>query len=298
MSRRFVTLDVFTSKRLTGNPLAVVLDCDGLDAVAMQAIAREFNLPETVFVLPPSDAVSRARLRIFTPGREIPFAGHPTVGTAVLLGLLDGCGSTELVLEEGVGPVHCEITHINGEGGQARFEVPQQPTPLAMIEDAAEMAAALSLTLDDLGCNGFAPATWSAGNAITFVPLRGRDAVERARVDSSRWEQGFPANERPIAYVFCSETVDSGHHFHARMFAPAFGVPEDPATGSAAAAFAGMLAKDANLADGAHDFAIEQGYEMGRPSVMYLDLTMRGGVLEGAFVGGEAVRVLQGMIDA
>jgi trans-2,3-dihydro-3-hydroxyanthranilate isomerase len=298
MPRRFVTLDVFTSHRLTGNPLAVVLDCDGLDAAVMQAISREFNLPETVFVFPPSNPGARARLRIFTPGREIPFAGHPTVGTAVLLSLLDGDGATEFVLEENVGPVRCEVARIDSERGRAKFDVPQQPAQGAAIENAADIAAALGLTADDLGCEGLAPATWSAGNPITFVPVRGLGAVRRARVDSARWEQGFPASTRPIAYLFCTETVDKEHHFHARMFAPAFGVPEDPATGSAAAAFAGMLAKDATLADGAHHFAIEQGCEMGRPSVMHLDLTMRGGKLQAASVGGEAVRVLQGTIDA
>ena len=297
MPRRFVTMDVFTSKRLTGNPLGIVLDCDGLDPATMQAIAREFNLPETVFVFPPADAGSRARLRIFTPGREIQFAGHPTVGTAVLLGLLDG-KAAEMVLEEAVGPVRCEVERVDGERGRAKFDVPQEPRQLALIEDAADMAAALTLTLDDLGCGGFAPATWSAGNAITFLPVRGLDAVRRARIDSARWEQGFPANERPIAYVFCNETVDKDHHFHARMFSPAFGVPEDPATGSAVAAFAGMLAKDGGLADGEHHFAIEQGYEMGRQSVMHLDLTIREGKLTTAVVGGDAVRVLQGTIDA
>ncbi|MPZ58373.1 MAG: PhzF family phenazine biosynthesis isomerase [Rhizobiales bacterium] len=298
MLRRFVTLDVFTSRRLTGNPLAVVLDSDGLDTAAMQAIAREFNLPETVFALPPSNPGARARLRIFTPGREIPFAGHPTVGTAVLLGVLEANGATELVLEETIGPVRCEVERIDGERGRARFDVPQQPAPGDEIKDAADIAAALCLTLDDLGCDGFVPATWSAGNPVTFVPVRGLDAVGRARVDSARWEQGFPANERPIAYVFCRETVDAGHHFHARMFAPAFGVPEDAATGSAAAAFAGMLARDGRLTDGSHQFAIEQGYEMGRPSVMHLELTMRAGVLHSASVGGEAVCVIRGTIEA
>jgi len=298
MQRRFVTLDVFTSRRLTGNPLAVVLDSDGLDTAAMQAIAREFNLPETVFVLPPSDAGARARLRIFTPGRELAFAGHPTVGAAVLLGALEGDGASELTLEENVGPVRCAVERIDADRGRARFDVPQQPQAGEEIEDAAEIAAALCLTLDDLGCDGFVPATWSAGNPVTFVPVRGLDAVKRARVDSARWEDGFPANARPIAYLFCRETVDAGHDFHARMFAPAFGIPEDPATGSAAAAFAGMLARDANLTDGAHRFVIEQGYEMGRPSIMHLGLTMRSGVLHAASVGGEAVRVLQGTIAA
>ena len=298
MPRRFVTLDVFTSRPLTGNPLAVVLDSEGLDRATMQAIAREFNLPETVFVLPPSDTSARAKLRIFTPGRELAFAGHPTVGAAVLLGALQDNGATELVLEENVGPVRCEVERIDRERGRARFDVPQQPALGDDVGDAADLAAALSLTLDDLGGDGFVPATWSAGNPVTFVPVRGLDAVERAAVDSARWERGFPANERPIAYVFCRETVDPGHHFHARMFAPAFGVREDPATGSAAAALAGLLARDGKLPDGVHRFAIEQGYEMGRPSVMQLDLTMRAGVLHAASVGGEAVRVMQGTIEA
>jgi trans-2,3-dihydro-3-hydroxyanthranilate isomerase len=298
MPRRFVTLDVFTSRRLAGNPLAVVLDSEGIDTAAMQAIAREFNLPETVFVLPPSDPSARAKLRIFTPGRELAFAGHPTVGTAVLLGALHGDDAAELVLEENVGPVRCQVERIDGERGRARFDVPQQPAPGDDVGDAAALAAALSLTLDDLGAEGLAPATWSAGNPVTFVPVRGLDAVERSAVDSARWERGFPANERPIAYVFCRETIDPGHHFHARMFAPALGVREDPATGSAAAAFAGMLARDAGLLDGVHRFAIEQGYEMGRPSVMQLELTMRAGALHAASVGGEAVRVTHGTIEA
>jgi len=298
MPRRFVTLDVFTSRRLTGNPLAVVLDSDGLDAGAMQAIAREFNLPETVFVLPPSDAGAHARLRIFTPGRELAFAGHPTVGTAVLLGALDGNGAAELVLEENVGPVRCAVERVDGERGRAHFEVPQQPRLGGHIADVAELAAALCLTPDDIGCEDLVPATWSAGNPVTFVPLRGLDAVARASVDSARWERGFPANARPIAYVFCRETVEAGHHFHARMFAPALGIREDPATGSAAAALAGMLARDGKLADGTHRFTIEQGYEMGRPSLIHLGLTMRAGVLHAATVGGEAVRVLQGTIAA
>jgi trans-2,3-dihydro-3-hydroxyanthranilate isomerase len=297
MPRHFVTLDVFTSRRFTGNPLAVVLDSEGLDTSAMQAIAREFNLPETVFVLPPSNRSARARLRIFTPGRELAFAGHPTVGAAVLLGALQKEGAAELLLEENVGPVRCQVERIDGERGRARFELPQQPVQGEDVADVADLAAALCLTLDDLGCDGLVPATWSAGNPVTFVPVRGRDAVERAAVNNARWERGFPANERPVAYVFCRETLDAVHDFHARMFAPAFGVPEDPATGSAAAALAGMLARTGKLADGAHRFTIEQGYEMGRPSVMHLWLTMRGGVLHSASVGGEAVRVMQGMIE-
>jgi trans-2,3-dihydro-3-hydroxyanthranilate isomerase len=298
MPRRFVTLDVFTATRLAGNPLAMVLDCDGLDDATMQAIAREFSLPETVFVLPARDAGARACLRIFTPGRELAFAGHPTIGAAVLLGALEGNGASDLVLEEKVGPVRCTVERIDEERGRARFEVPQQPREGDEIGDAAEIAAALCLTLDDLGGDGFVPAVWSAGNPITFVPVRGLDAVARASVDSARWERAFPANERPCAYVFCRETVQGGHDFHARMFAPALGIPEDAATGSAVAALAGLLVRGAGVPDGVHRFVVEQGYEMGRPSLLTLEMTVRGGALYSAWVGGDAVRVQQGTIAA
>ena len=126
MKRRFVTLDVFTDRRFAGNPLAVVLESDGLDSAAMQAIAAEFNLSETVFVLPPKDAAHRARLRIFTPTRELPFAGHPTVGTAVLLGALDGAGARAMVLEENIGPVPCRVTPAE-DRGEATFDLPSLP---------------------------------------------------------------------------------------------------------------------------------------------------------------------------
>lgn len=297
MARHFVTLDVFTAQPFAGNPLAVVMDADGLDTAAMQAIAREFNLPETVFVLPPSSQSSRARLRIFTPVRELPFAGHPTVGTAVLLGALEGEGG-DLVLEERIGLLRCSVERIDGERGRARFLLPQEPRPGDEVEDAAPIAAALGLTLDDLGCDAFAPANWSAGNMLTFVPVRGLDAISRACPQPGSWDSAFPANERLGAYLFCRETVDAAHQFHARMFAPAFGVPEDPATGSAAAAFAGLLAHDGGIPAGKHRVAIEQGYEMGRPSVIQLELTMHAGRLNSAYVGGEAVRVMQGIIAA
>jgi trans-2,3-dihydro-3-hydroxyanthranilate isomerase len=297
MSRRFAILDVFTAKPLAGNPLAVVLDGEGLSAEVMQAIAREFNLSETVFVLPPSDPEARARLRIFTPYRELPFAGHPTVGTAVLLGGLDGPGGA-LVLEQGIGPVRCTAERIDAARGRASFELPLEPVPGDEVENAADIAEALSLTLDDLGGGGFTLARWSAGNRFTFVPVRGLDAIARARPDSTRWEDAFPANLHPAVYVFCCETVHPGHDFHARMFAPAFGVPEDAATGSAVAAFAGMLARTGKLPDGEHRFVVEQGYEMGRPSIIRLDFSLRGGALDAVAISGDAVRVMQGMIDA
>jgi trans-2,3-dihydro-3-hydroxyanthranilate isomerase len=297
MRRRFFTLDVFTTRRFAGNPLAVVLDGGGLDATAMQAVAREFNLPETVFVLPPDVTKHRARLRIFTPARELPFAGHPTVGTAVLLAHLDGGSSArDMVLAEQVGPVRCTCQPGNG-GGSASFDIPKLPERVAVSPDPAALAAALSLMPADLGCGPFRVESWNAGNPFTFVPVRGLDAIRRARPDMSRWEAVFGGGRPPGAFVFCREVADKANSFHARMFAPAMGIVEDPATGSAVAAFAGPLAAS-DPGDCRHEFTIEQGYEMGRPSLLRLSLTLTGGSLAAAAISGDAVIISEGTIEA
>jgi trans-2,3-dihydro-3-hydroxyanthranilate isomerase len=296
MGRRFATLDVFTDRRFAGNPLAVVLEAEGLDTAAMQVIAREFNHPETVFVHAPSDPAHRARVRIFTPARELPFAGHPTVGTAVLLGRIDGGTAVrELVLEEGIGPVRCTVAPSGDDRGRARFKIPQLPVTAGPAPEDAAIAAALGLAPREIGFNGFRPERWSAGNAFTFVPLAGLAAIGRCRPEPVKFEAVFGDG---LVYVFCGETTEGGHAFHARMFAPALGIPEDPATGSAAAAFPGLLAAHGGLADGDHTIVIEQGYEMGRPSLVELTLTIAGGKLASALVGGDAVIVTQGTIEA
>jgi len=297
MRRRFVTLDVFTARRFAGNPLAVVLDVDGLDRDTMQAVAREFNYPETVFTFAPGDSTHRARVRIFTPAQELPFAGHPTVGTAVLLGLRDGAtAGREFVLEEGVGPVRCTLESNGGERGRARFTVPQLPTEVGPAPDDAMIAAALQLAPTEIGFAGWRPARWSAGIPIAFVPVAGLGAIGACRPDPDRLASAF--GERAVVYVFCAETIEQGHAFHARMFAPGLGVPEDPATGAAAAAFAGLLAARGGLADGDHAISIEQGYEMGRPSLIGLVIAMRAGKLASASIGGDAIIVTEGTIEA
>ncbi len=298
MRRRFATLDVFTQTRFAGNPLAVVLEPAGLDTHAMQAIAREFNLSETVFVFPPTEPSHRARLRIFTPARELPFAGHPTVGTAVLLGCLDGGGKRDFVLGEEVGPVPCRVNAGGKDRGHALFAIPRLPAPDGKLGSREATAGALGLALDDIGSGGLQVSGWSAGVAFAFVPLRGLEAIRRCKLDLAGWDKAFGGIGTGSAFVFCSETVDAGNHFHARMFAPRMGVTEDPATGSAVAAFAGLLARDGGLADGAHTFAIEQGYEMGRPSQIRLGLTITGGKLTAGTVGGGAVVVVDGVIEA
>jgi trans-2,3-dihydro-3-hydroxyanthranilate isomerase len=291
MRRRFATLDVFTDRRFAGNPLAVVLDAEALDAAAMQAIAGEFNHPETVFVFAPADPAHRARVRIFTPARELPFAGHPTVGTAVLLGTRDG-GGGDIVLEEGIGAVRCVLESSSGGGGSARFTIPQLPAEVGPPADAAAIAAALALAPSDMGEGR--PARWSAGIPFTFVPIAGLAAMVRCRPDLAKFDAAFGAGG--AVYVFCNETVEPGHHFHARMFAPGMGIPEDPATGSAAAAFAGVLAR--RMSDGTHTVVIEQGYEMGRPSLIHLTAEVAAGRLVSASIGGDAVIVTEGTIEA
>jgi trans-2,3-dihydro-3-hydroxyanthranilate isomerase len=291
MRRRFATLDVFTDRRFVGNPLAVVLEAEGLEGDVMQTIAREFNHPETVFVFAPADAGHRARVRIFTPVQELPFAGHPTVGTAVLLALRDGAAAgSDLVLEEGLGAVRCTVESVNRAAGGARFVVPKLPREVGPAADTAAIAAALSLSPSDIDGR---PARGSAGIPFTFVPVGGLAAMARCRPDPAQFDAAFPDG---AVYVFCSETAEAGHQFHARMFAPSMGIREDPATGSAAAAFAGLVAS--RWGDGNHTIAIEQGYEMGRPSLIRVAAVVSGGRLRSASIGGDAVLVTEGTIEA
>ncbi len=298
MRRRFMTLDVFTRTRFAGNPLALVLDAEGLDTVAMQTIAREFSHPETVFVLPPADPAHKAALRIFTPANELPFAGHPTVGAAVgLARLAGGAGPQSFVLEEKIGPVSCIAEAHDADSGEGEFTLPRLPTDVGDVPDIAAMAGALGLSEGDIGGN-YSPARWSAGVAYTFVPVRTYDAVARARPEPATFEKVFGIGGPAMVYVMSSETADPKHHLHARMFAPANGIAEDPATGSAVAAFAGLHAAHRKPGDGTHRLVIEQGYEMGRPSLMNLSIVMAKGALASASIGGDAIVVTEGVIEA
>ena len=297
MRRRFVTLDVFTHRRYAGNPLAVVLESDGLDKPQMQAIAREFNLAETVFVIQPANPNHRAALRIFTPAAELPFAGHPTVGTAVLLGCMSGFnrGAHDLVLEETVGLLRCTVEAQGREYGRASFVLPRLPEQTGQAVTVHEAAAGLSLKDDEIGFG--LPSRWSAGVPAHFVPIRDLDSIGRAE-PSSQFEAVFGKEGRAVVYLYCGETAEPAHHFHARMFAPGLGIREDPATGAAAAAFAGVVMETAHPADGAHRFVIEQGYEMGRPSQIELGMTVTDGALAQATIGGGAIIVSEGHIEA
>ncbi len=303
--RRFATLDVFTDAPLAGNPLAVVLDAEGLDGDAMQAIAREFNLSETVFVSSPDEPRHRARLRIFTPARELPFAGHPTIGTAVLLALRDRAerpaaalaDATAFGLEEGIGIVSCFVeAGESGRGGRARFKLPLLPSYLGEARPTESLAQALGLKAAEIGFNRHLPSRHGAGPSFTFVPLASSDALSRARLDAGRFERLFHAGQADALYLYALDPEGIGHSYQARMFAPHLGVAEDPATGSAAAAFAGVLMQFEPLGDGTHDVAIRQGVAMGRPSLIDLQIVIAEGHLRSVEIAGQAVIVSEGVL--
>ena len=299
MTRRFYTLDVFTEQALAGNPLAVVLDSEGLDDARMQTIAREFNLSETVFVFAPRNPLHSARIRIFTPARELPFAGHPTIGAACLLGHvrapeLIAAQDLRIVLEEAVGDVVCLVRHRVDRALAANFALPRLPERLdAPPPPIAEIAHGLGLAEADIGFDRHKPSLFSAGAPFLFVPVRSREAVAKARPGRTPWTD----DDGPATYLYTREVVEKGAAFHARMFGGGWGVPEDPATGSAAAAFAGVALAYDRPSDGEHVLILEQGFEMGRPSRIVLGFDVRDGALRSASIGGSAVIVSSGEMD-
>ena len=300
MELPYYILDVFTETRFAGNQLAVVRDCERLSGEQMQAIAREFNFSETIYILPPRDPVNSARLRIFTPAAEVPFAGHPTIGGAVLIAQMDaadmlGQQELQIALELGVGLVPCGVRKPKGRAVRAVFEAPQLPQKIAEV-DAAEAARALGLAGTDIGFGAHAPSVYSAGLPFVFVPLASQEAIGRAKPKMEAWD-GLVAPQQCIgAFVYCEHAGSDTAHVHARMFAPGYGVPEDPATGSAAAAFAGVCLEFERPGEGEHQIIIEQGVEMGRRSEIALTMTVRNGALAGVSVGGAAVIVASGML--
>lgn len=289
MSRRFFTLDVFTETPLAGNPLAVVLDAEGLDDARMQAIAREFNLSETVFVRPPADDRHRASLRIFTPSKELPFAGHPTVGAASLLAILDGAADSLFSLEEKAGIVPCIVERRGDDSARARFRTPRLPALQdGVVVDADALADALGLKKKDISFSNREVEIWSAGTPFPIAPIATLDALERA-VPGPTLEGVTAGTGHIFLYV-----QTGANTFRARMFAPGAGIQEDPATGGAVAAFAGLVYRGAPHPDGDHDYVIEQGVEMGRPSRIEMQLIVRNGALEGVEIAGWATIISEG----
>lgn len=290
--RSFITLDVFTDTRFGGNPLAILPDATGLDDATMQRIAAEANLSETVFVHR-SAGDNAPLLRIFTPKSELPFAGHPTVGTAIYLAEESelGDGAT-LAMRTAAGEVAARISRRDGELTLAEITAPRTPEcrPAA---SADACAAALSLAPTDIA---FAPRICDAGNPFTVIPVASRAALSRARLDAGAWAAGPGATEAPKLFIVHMDDWQGGDTIHARMFAPSIGIAEDPATGSAAVALVGLLNERSPLSDGEHRWNILQGHDMGRPSLMAIRAVAESGHVVSAHVGGTAVRVLAGTI--
>ncbi|WP_195210318.1 PhzF family phenazine biosynthesis protein [Actinomarinicola tropica] len=291
-----VLLDVFTDRPFTGNPLAVFVDPGDLSTAAMQALARELNLSESVFLRPPADAGGPWATRIFTPAGELPFAGHPTVGAAWALAAgghlaADPTGTTTVVLREGVGDVPVEVAWDGDRPATCTVSVPVLPVGGPPPADPVQIASAVGLEVEALH-PALPLGRWSAGVPFVVVPVRDLDALASARpLDGTHGE---------IYAVTPIGDPEGAVRWRARMFAPGFGIPEDPATGAAAAAFAGYLAE---VADGAGSspqrrWTIEQGVEMGRPSrievVVERDAT---GSLAAVRIAGTAVAVGEGRLD-
>ncbi len=301
MNARYLTADVFTDRRFGGNQLAIFPDASAIAPELMQTIAREFNYSETTFVLPPSDPRHTAKVRIFTPGGELQFAGHPTVGTAHVLAsigtvVLTG-DETHIVFEEGAGPVPVTIRSVGGRPDFAQLTAAKVPEvgPPPPSNDA--LAAMLSLKPGDILGGELSPEAVSCGTWFLFVPLRDRSAVARARVSIDRFESTLDGYITNKVFVFAMEAERPGSDVRARMFAPGNGIAEDPATGSACVGLGGYLAARDPRFDGTLRWVVEQGFEMGRPSILEVEADKANGKVTATRVGGKTVIVCEGTMD-
>jgi trans-2,3-dihydro-3-hydroxyanthranilate isomerase len=296
MQRRYVTVDVFTDRAFGGNQLAVVLDAQGLSTAQMQAIAVEFNFAETTFVLPPRDAANDAQVRIFTVTSEIPFAGHPNVGTAFVLANRAAKPPARLKFEEGAGLVPLEILTQGGKVVGAELTAPQ-PLKRMMQFSAEQAAACISLSAVDIRTDRQAPQIVSVGMPFLVVELASREALRKAKPNADAFARVFPV-DGAFAIYFYTRDVPPGEkpcELQARMFHPGLsGLIEDPATGSATVAAAALLADLDPAKDGEPRLRIGQGFDMGRPSVLLTRVVKQGGKITSAHVGGTCVTMMEG----
>lgn len=309
MPYKFHTADVFTDTQFGGNQLAILPDARGLTLEQMQSITREFNFSETVFVFPPENPANTRRLRIFTPGLELPFAGHPTVGTAFVLaatGEIPLTGDeTRIVFEEGVGPVKVLIKSKEAKPFFTELSPAKMPERGPETYDSGTIARALSLDPEDIATDGnYSIEGFSAGVPFVFVPIRSIEALGRARPRLDVFERALKGSWSPDVYLFCEKDdsasrngVSNGNAvLQVRMFAPLLGVLEDPATGSAAAAFAGYLTQRSTRRNGTLCYTVHQGVEMGRPSKLFVEADVADGEVKAVRVGGSSVLVSSGSL--
>ena len=300
MQRRYLTVDVFTDRVFGGNPLAVVLDSQGLKKPQMQAIAAEFNYAETTFVLPPQDPEHSARVRIFTPRTEVPFAGHPNVGTAVVFARereREGQGGSpldRLIFEEAAGLVPIRLIRQSNAVVGAEFTAPETLN-LGPSVSSGDIAACLSLNAADINRSNHLPQVLSVGLPFLVAEITTRDALRRAKPNALMHERVLP----PLGTdaIYCYSRGATPQQLHARMFSPLDGIVEDPATGSAAAATLSLLAALRPELDAEMTWRIEQGVEMGRPSLLKGRTEKRDGTVTAVHIGGFAVQVMSGVFE-
>ena len=288
---RYFLVDVFTDRAFGGNQLAVFTDGRGLSSKEMQSIAKEMNLSETTFVLPPRDANSNFYLRIFTPAVELPLAGHPTVGTAFVLAREHMLGEltdeVTITFEEGVGliPVTLKLP-----AGVLQSIVMRQPLPSfgPDFRDRAAIAQMLSLTEDDL-VEGLPLEVVSCGVPFLYVPVKSLAALRSIRFRREMWEKTLQDFVAPQVFAFTQEVEVVGSATHCRMFAPPMGITEDPATGAAHGPFGAYLVRHKLIESvaGTTEFVSEQGFEMGRPSFIFVKIEHKGEDITGVYVGGQ-----------
>ncbi len=299
MQLEFITVDVFTERRFGGNPLAVVTNAQGLATEQMQAIAAEFNLAETTFVLPPQNPSHTAEVRIFTPRAELPFAGHPNVGTAYVLAKQGNSYGRvvgdPLVFEEKAGLVRLDLLRDGNSVSGARLTAPQ---PLTRGDNIAPDIAAAACSLDptDIETANHAPCIASCGLPLVFAELKTRSALARARPRAEIFSEHLPADRATGVLLYVRDN-SGGFDIQARMFAPLFGVPEDPATGSANVALVGLLAGLRPERDLTLRLRIAQGVDMGRPSLLQAAAEKRDGKLTELSIGGRCVIVMRGTVE-
>lgn len=296
MQRRYVTVDVFTDRAFGGNPLAVVLDAGGLSTRQMQAIAAEFNYSETTFVLPPREKANDAEVRIFTPVRELPFAGHPNVGTAFVLASIGTEPKPRLLFEEKAGLVPVDVVRQQGRVISTELTAPQPLSRMATCS-AAEVAACLSLTAADIVPDRHAPQVVGVGTPFVVAEVRSRDALRRAKPDAASFAHMLPRDGAFSVYFYTRDVpaAEAPCALQSRMFFPgASGLIEDPATGSATVAAAALFADLDPTRDGDFELTIGQGFDMGRPSILLTRVRKQNGSIVSAHVGGSCVQMMEG----
>ncbi|MGE5296178.1 MAG: PhzF family phenazine biosynthesis protein [Solirubrobacterales bacterium] len=289
----FYIVDVFAEHKYAGNQLAVIRNAHGLSSEEMQKVAKEMGFSETTFILSDAPRDGGYDVRIFTPGAEVPFAGHPTLGTAYIIRreiLARAANRVNLNLKVGQIPVEFEP---QAEGEDVPWMTPKEAT-FHEVFQAKEVAPLLRVRVEDIDTD-FPIETVTTGLPFVFVPLRSLDAVKRAAVVKDQWLEWVKDRRAKMVFLFCRQAVEPGNHIHARMFADYYGIAEDPATGSANSCFAAYLVKHRYFGSDRIDVRVEQGYEIGRPSRIYLRAQETGGRIA-VQVGGRVFAVAKGSL--